>query len=70
MRASVVLQEPESRFGSVGASGAMAAQCRIIIGNRSGRVGDVVDAWRCAGVRHRRSEVRQEIGEKCGILSQ
>ena len=70
MRASVVLREPESRFASVGVSGAMAAQCRIVIGNGSSRVRDVVDARRCAGVRHRRSEVRREIGEKCGILSQ
>ena len=69
MWASVVLREPESQLASIGASRAMAAQCRIVIGNRSGRVGDVVDVWRCAGVRRRRSEVRREIGEKCGILS-
>ena len=69
MRASVVLQEPESQFGSIGASGTMAAQCRIVIRNRGSCVGDVVDAQRCAGVHHRQSEVCQEIGEKCGILS-
>ena len=70
MQALVVLWEPESQLGSVGASGAMAAQCCIVIGNCSGHVGDVVDARRCAGVRRRQSEVRREIGEKCGILSQ
>ena len=53
MQALVVLQEPESQFTSVGASGAMAAQCRIVIRNHGSRVGDVVDAWRCTGVCHR-----------------
>ena len=70
MQVSVVLQEPESQFVSIGASRAMAAQCRVVIRNRGSHVGDVVDTWRCAGVRCRRSEVCREIGEKCGILSQ
>ena len=55
---------------SVSASGAMAVQCHIVIGNRGSHVGDVVDAQRCTGVCRRRLEVHQEIGEKCGILSQ
>ena len=70
MWASVILREPESQFGSVGASGVMAVQCRIIIRNHGSCVGDVIDMWRCAGVHGRRSEVCQEIGEKCSILSQ
>ena len=69
MWASVVLREPESRFTSVSVSGAMAAQCCIIIRNCGSRVGDVIDTQRCTGVCRRRLEVRREIGEKCSILS-